>query len=514
MKLKDMTAADVIAQFPPIDEVLRRELADKYMPNRLFLFDRNDLACGWCSACEEEVTFPRPIKRDIQHIDSCPRCGEIVRPGRIWAKSGVRDRVLVLRYESIESEECLLGARLFYLERDWRHLELHPWDARIEAAVDSYYLFRYGEGGIEVAPANMHNLDFARQTEPLIYSVRKYVYHVRWGAYVALGGHQTTDNFVDRESQNRAVQGTPFRYLWAAVEGDMKRSFSGIQLFDYAARYPFATECLAKMGAMSRDINWHGRTVQQVFKASLSKADKAYLYKTDKNIDFTYALCEWQHQQKQGIFFPLEDFIELGLYEVRKVGEIMKFVDFRRAARYIKKQAAVYGQHVRIDLGLYRDYIRDCVQLDMDMTKKSVLFPKNLLRQHENLNRQIEHRANELEGKKFAARLPILESKYAYREEKYSIVIPRKPQDLIDEGKAMNHCVGNYIKRVAEGETDILFIRPTRDHDAHLATMEVRNGHIVQARTKNNGKLPEDVAAFVERFREAILEHKGRSKSA
>ena len=67
---------------------------------------------------------------------------------------------------------------------------------------------------------------------------------------------------------------------------------------------------------------------------------------------------------------------------------------------------------------------------------------------------------------------------------------------------------------MADGNTDSLFIRPTKDLEAHLATMEVKNGHIVQARTKNNGNLPKDVEAFVERFRRAVLQQEGRSRSA
>ncbi len=529
MKLKGMTAEEIIAQFPPLDEPMRRELEKKYMPSRLFLFDRNDLTRAWCSNCGEEMALPRPIRRSAKYIDHCPRCGEIVRPGRIWARDGVRDRVLVLRYESIESEEWILGARLFCLERDWRGLTLHPWDAYTEAAVDSFYLFRYGEGGVEVAPERGRTLNFNWREKPVRYSVRRSVSYARYGAYVTMGGRRSTENYFDIDSIARAVSGTPFRYIWAAVEKDMKRGSDGIKLFDYAAKYPFATECLAKMGQMPRimmidvtengrsshnAVNWHGETLREVFKASLSKADKAYMLQRESSISFAHALSVWQERQKQGIFLPLEDFIELGLYETAIMKEIGALVDFRRLAKYLKKQAVAFGREVRIDARLYRDYLRECVQLDMDMQQKSVLFPKNLPRRHENLTRQIRFRESEEERKKFAARRLLWEAQYTYQEETYSIVLPKIPQDLIDEGKALNHCVGTYIKRVADGKTDILFIRPTKNLEAHLATMEVKNGHIVQARTKNNGNLPKDVEAFVERFRRAVLQQEGRSRSA
>lgn len=531
MRLKEMTAEEIIAQFPPLDEAMRRELERRYMPKRLFLFDRKDLARAWCSNCGEEVELPRPIQRNVKCIDHCPRCGEIIRPARIWARDGMRDRVLVFRYERIEGEAGLLGARLFYLERDWRGV-LHPREAQTQAAVDSFYLFRYGEGGVEVAPERGRALNFNWRANPVRYSVRRSVSHVRYGAYVTMGGRRGTVNYFDRDSIVRAVSGTPFRYIWAAVEKDFPGGSEGVVFFDYAARYPFATECLAKIGQMPRSmmlgitengrpscnaVNWRGETLREVFKASLSKADKAYMLQRERSISFAYVLSAWQKRQREGIFLPLEDFVELELYEAAVVEEVGAFVDFRRFARYLKRQAVAFGQEVRIDARLYRDYLRECVQLDMDMQQRRVLFPRNLPRRHESLTRQIEFRESEEERKRFAARRPLWEAQYRYQEETYSIVIPKTPQDLIDEGKALNHCVGNYVKIVADGTTDILFIRPTKNLEAHLATIEIRNGRIVQARTENNGRLPEDVRAFVKRFREAVLEglkYKGRSESA
>lgn len=529
MKLKDMTAADVIEHFPPIDEALRRELSERYIPKRIFLIDKCDLTRAWCSVCQEEVTLSRPLKRGIKYLDHCPRCGSVVESGRLWAKSGVRNRVLVLRYEEFPGAEKTFGARLIYLERDWRGSAYHLQDVQVQAAADSYYIFRFDEGGIEVAPERGRALNFAWQGNSVDYTVRKKVSWARWGAYVTLGGRKSTKNFVDISRLEEAVRHTPFRYIWAAVRRDLRHAGDGLRLFYYAAKYPFATECLAKMGPMPRSvmldvtergrpsygaINWRGTTVQQVFKTSLSKMDKTYLRNTDEKIDFAWALAAWQKQKKQGIFLQLEDFISLGFSHTQSACEIAECVNLYRAARYIKKQIAICGGEAHIDATIYRDYLHQCAILNMDLQKKSVLFPKNLLRQHENLSRQIAYQKSETKRKTFVARAPLWEARYAYAEAEYSIVIPKSPQDLIDEGSALNHCVGSYIDRVAEGETDIFFIRPTKDLASHLATMEVQSGHIVQARTKNNGKLPKDVEAFVERFRETVLEQEGRSRIA
>lgn len=73
----------------------------------------------------------------------------------------------------------------------------------------------------------------------------------------------------------------------------------------------------------------------------------------------------------------------------------------------------------------------------------------------------------------------------------YRIVAPTSTADIVEEGKKMHHCVANYIPRIKNGASLILFMRSnnparswnTRDADTirHL-TIELRDNKIVQAR--------------------------------
>ena len=53
---------------------------------------------------------------------------------------------------------------------------------------------------------------------------------------------------------------------------------------------------------------------------------------------------------------------------------------------------------------------------------------------------------------------------YGWSDDKYTIVIPAKPEDIFREGQLLHHCVGRegagYIERHAAGKTLILFLRP------------------------------------------------------
>ena len=72
-------------------------------------------------------------------------------------------------------------------------------------------------------------------------------------------------------------------------------------------------------------------------------------------------------------------------------------------------------------------------------------------------------------------------SKYAYSDENYSIIVPEVPEDLAKEGLELHHCVKSYISRVANGSTNILFLRKNSEIDKPFFTIELSNeGNVEQ----------------------------------
>lgn len=63
----------------------------------------------------------------------------------------------------------------------------------------------------------------------------------------------------------------------------------------------------------------------------------------------------------------------------------------------------------------------------------------------------------------------------------YTVVIPQTPTDIIDEGRNMHHCVGNYTQDVIDNRTYIIFIRHKDTPDKCYITAEVnRKGSLGQ----------------------------------
>lgn len=84
---------------------------------------------------------------------------------------------------------------------------------------------------------------------------------------------------------------------------------------------------------------------------------------------------------------------------------------------------------------------------------------------------------SELEKQKslFEKRFPVW-SKWEYdKNDKWVVIAPKDPVDLAEEGIELHHCVRSYITDVAEGKTNIMFIREKGKENVPFFTAEVLN---------------------------------------
>lgn len=86
-------------------------------------------------------------------------------------------------------------------------------------------------------------------------------------------------------------------------------------------------------------------------------------------------------------------------------------------------------------------------------------------------NKEEQERLNKLAAKLYDQR----KEKFEYADDNFSIVVPEEMNKITKEGVYLHHCVGGYISRVAEGRTNILFLRKNEDIDIPFFTIEVNN---------------------------------------
>ena len=164
----------------------------------------------------------------------------------------------------------------------------------------------------------------------------------------------------------------------------------------------------------------------------------------------------------------------------------------------------------------YRDYLQECEQLHLDLHDKEILFPKDLTAAHNRTMEQVKFEKNKADQEKFQKAVEKLE-KFAWGEGEFFIRPAREQMELTAEGKALHHCVGGYIKRMAEGETAIFFLRKVSEPDKPFYTLELQKKRVIQCRTEHNASYDRnpDVKNFVDMWMEkVVLKGKKKAKEA
>lgn len=198
------------------------------------------------------------------------------------------------------------------------------------------------------------------------------------------------------------------------------------------------------------------------------------------------------------------------------VTKILHYIErqtMRQAAGFVQGNAWDKPPQAGEIAHTYRDYLQECTQLHFDLTQREILFPPDLDAAHERTMAQISFEKNKADQEKFQKAVDRLE-KYAWENGDFLIRPAREQKELADEGTALHHCVGGYIKRMADGETAIFLLRRRDAPEQPYFTLELQNKKIVQCRTEHNKSylgVP-DVKNFVEMWMKEVVEKGGRKR--
>lgn len=84
---------------------------------------------------------------------------------------------------------------------------------------------------------------------------------------------------------------------------------------------------------------------------------------------------------------------------------------------------------------------------------------------------------------------------------------PHSLQEIIQEGSALHHCVGNqrYIEQHTNGTTTIIFIRRKEEPNLPYFTLEYQNQQVTQIQEKRNRQeVPEKIKQAVRQWQENL----------
>lgn len=345
----------------------------------------------------------------------------------------------------------------------------------------------------------------------------------RWGDNRIYDG----SHFFYTGGAEEALQGTAMQYadLEGYLEDHFRRGKNTIYFLEYHAKYP-VMEFLWKAGyrrlvhericGMTKEnrnaIRWQRENLKDCFQfplrlLKLKKPEDWYMddIETLNNI--------WAERGNGLTEKEVIAIFQSGI-DVKMIRWALPHAGAIKILNYIEKQA-VESCLVRAEAMVYRDYLQECEQLHLDLSNKEILFPKDLRAAHNRTMEQIKFEKNKADQEKFQKAVESLE-KFAWQSGSFIIRPARAQEELRDEGKALHHCVGGYIQRMASGETAIFFVRMAYEPDKPFYTLELQKKRVVQCRTEHNKSYEQDqeIKAFVDAWMEQVVKKGGMKKKS
>lgn len=210
-------------------------------------------------------------------------------------------------------------------------------------------------------------------------------------------------------------------------------------------------------------------------------------------------------RQEFGILRQAQEGMNSRVYE--KYLDLRPYAPIRKIKNYIDRNGI--SQHD------YFDYARWLRELGYDMRGGSCLFPRDFRKAHDEKSKEYveakDKKAMEemerfnrlLEG---LCRETVDMEPMKLRARGLFIRLPKRLEELRDEGESLHHCVGTYRGRVAKGETMVFFIRREAEPDKPYYALEWK-GKVVQCRGMRNCGMTPDVKEFVEAFQEKMEQY-------
>lgn len=480
-----------------ITEDIKRFAYDKALSNSRYMFVTNKDNRGYCTNCNREFNIGYHKHKSREE---CPYCGcdcEV-------RLTGIRRKTLIdsacfIRYDKSLVDKETLVARAFYVERDYRYGYK---DVKTYIRELARYIYEPG-----------NSVEFEKSQYDEKWYQRKSICRYNRDSLAKL------NNYVDWDSLEEATKDNRFQYSMYEEYGFEDAYKSMTRYFDIYNRYPII-EKLTKIGFkgiveymlkgwdMEGAVNWKRK--DDVFKfLKLNRAQVKEIVQSE--VEITPKLLNMYRQGlKEKWKLNLNEIVEVKnlFISAWRRKEIGQYTNLGKAFRYVTKQFNTYTEHYDNKADVIRtwiDYLFDCDNLKLDYKNDSkLLFPKNVHQQHLNFTAQIKY----LEDKKLIEGFEKERSRREKLKFEYKNLIcfaAMSQKELIEEGKAMNHCVGGYAKSCSEGKTDIIFIRSKDEPNKSYVTMEVIKDKVIQVRAHSNKKPPEEVNEFVEEYKKQIL---------
>lgn len=486
----------------------------------LFQYKKENIRYGHCTACGRDFVLEISQMRkysndDILRLEAghnakviCPCCGKLVTK----------------RYAGLSRKDMFADVAEFKVDKN---------GALVIYCYCFHYPFSqdYRTKTPQVECFNIGYFDLHKYTHILhgwfndsAYTGDNYTSEIRF-----TNSNRIKDPYSHRQNKSEGIK--CFGMAEAIKKSNLKYSclidyigqYNIMDMFKYLkfyCSYPGIAEKLVKQGyenvirnyleyrILTGCFNFNASTVPAFFKL-----DKPHLkiLKKERCITRSEDIKAMQFIQCNNINYEEEsfNFLTRNCDYKNSIQNLMKFMGFQKMMNYVRKQGILctcdkgYSRESWYEQSFfqnYKDYMKQCKELNYDLNSKAVSVPMNLVQSHQqltNLLNQIEAEKKEaelaLKMKDFSKRLKTLQKKYTYSNSDFLIRPAENLRELQKEGTQLHHCVyANYSNDYIAGKTNIFLIRKISEPDVPFYTLEYNNGTVIQCHgIYNCGTTPE-----------------------
>lgn len=302
-----------------------------------------------------------------------------------------------------------------------------------------------------------------------------------------------------------AIQQSAFR--WCQYEKWHKTGAHHSSLMRYlmvCCFYGRNVEMLIKCGMeeLVEDLIWARKKNAEAFKWGEEDPRKAFRLDGQKLKEFLQevkdlrTLCIYKQLER---WWSIRDF---GL--ARRIAIHTNFSEWKELIKLCRVHGIKPGRLMnyfervkvpsRISMFRYwKDYVNMAECLGYDLENTTVLLPKDLIRRHDEAaaeqTRRLElakKKENEKLRKAAEESLNLRREKYNFDFDGFYVRIAETVEEIVEEGKVLEHCVGGYASRHMNGVITILFMRKICEPEKPFVTIEVCGNNIRQAHGYKN----------------------------
>lgn len=451
------TQADHFALFPKLPDDLPDFLDERVFPDAYIFIStpKNGTRAARCSHCGEVFEVPSAVKH--RQATSCPGCGRYATFIADWY------RTLNLVDTDIVAINHKVGGDLLIR---WTQC------IRTMSAPDFVPQYKFQDIGY-----NLHLHEKGR-AKLYCYLYKTLPYHVEpsWvrrsmGEPVCVMAHVYSRNLTEVFGKSHynvdladAFSGPSRPVLWHRILNSLR--------CDPTAEYLLKLRMTALVGYVAKP-----KAGTPVRAASLLQVDPNMLPLCR---DFNVTPSELSFLRRYGRPVSRQDFQKLLRFKNADTGLILRALEkmtFTKLINYFPSQPG--RRAVSTLMQEWLDYIGMAADLGVDLTRKSVRYPKDIHAAHQRLLGAInakkaaeEEAANAAAVEALRERLPFLD--FSHRS--FMARIPLSHAELIAEGNSLNHCVWKfkmYWQNHIAGKKLIVFVRKAKEPDKPYVTMQL-----------------------------------------